>query len=87
MTFLEQIGETVQDIVSGVGDNYEASGVNALATARANNAIASLIEAKAAATKEQSKATANAIKTLVVGIVVVMVLYVSAKFVLPKLIK
>lgn len=83
-TFIEEVGGTVQDIITGIGDNYSNAADDGAARAKYNAAVADLISAKARSQTKQSDTVSKAVNTAVVGLLVILGIFVIAKYVVPQ---
>lgn len=79
------LGDFADTALNSIGLNFSATAQDNQSRAQYNAAVAKLVNAKAEATKTQSREVAKAANNLVIGLLVILGIYVFAKFVLPKL--
>lgn len=85
MDLWENAVDTFGDVIAGIGDNFSATATDAQARANYNQAIANLAQARASAEMTRAKETSRAINNAVMGVIIVLGIYVVAKFLVPKL--
>ena len=81
------VGNFAENVLSGYGAEIQASGTDAQAKAQLNLATADLLKQKAASERSRTEALNSALKTAVIGVVAVMILWVFGKLILPRLLK
>lgn len=79
------LGDLADTALDTLGANFSAGGQDNLSRAQYNTAVAKLVTAKANAETTKTKEYTKAANTLVMFLGVALLLYVFAKFVLPKL--
>ena len=84
---LNDVGEFVENVLSGWGDQIDAQGANDLAKAKVNAATASLIEQKAVSERLRTETTNKVITIAVIALSASILLTVFGKFILPKILK
>lgn len=80
---LADIGDFVEDVFAGAGDNFAGQGANAKATAEYNTAVATLVLNKAKNDSKKTEAATKLANTVVVGLLVILAVFVLAKYVIP----
>lgn len=80
---LSDIGDFVEDVLAGAGDNFAGQGANAKATAEYNSTVATLALNKAKNETRKTEAAAKLANTVVVGLLVILAVFVLAKYVVP----
>lgn len=85
MDIWESTVDTFGDIITGIGDNFSATGTDAQARANYNQALADLARARANSEMTRTKEMSKAINTAVIGIIAVLAIMVIGKYIIPKL--
>lgn len=77
MEFLETIGDTAQDFIEGVGTNFDANAMNAVAMANLNQAQADAIKSNA---ENKRQITKSIFVVLIVAIIGLVIVSLASKF-------
>ena len=79
------LGDLADKAIDTIGTNFQSGAQDNQSRAQYNAAVAKLVSAKADAEKTKTKEYTKAANTLVMFLGAALILYVFAKFILPKI--